>query len=1491
MILIGSSPASVNVQSVAAAISSSGDTPPPPPDIFTGFSDQDVRELTIVQLAALTTDKIALLSESNLIALNSEQIGAFTSAQLASITTAVLDAFSYSQISAISTYAISALTTKQFSVLTEPQIMGLSEIQIHALTTRQFEAVSIQQIAWFEGVDLVEFNSSQVQVLSASAIQYIPQAPYFPVGLLSTTQNQYLSVDFIASLSLTANATNLSMVGLGEAQISAFGYGFSGDQLASLTTYQVQWINYNTVNSIQADKLERFSTSQIAALSTPVLTSLDGYHISSLIGIADALSEEQLQQLNPTSLVTPFRVDGTYQDITLQGRSNFFGALSSRDGVNGFSVKRALTESQISALTDDELEALLLSKLSTSQLAAIAPSELPNIDSSYFYNIDVSAFTESQFLQLDQARLEQCDFANVTTSQVLSITDFNTGNEYGLVGKIVFNPNLIKVLADEQLTSAVLYSGGSYTVLQTLNALDSTQYLTTTQVARLSSTSIFDYGKYALDKQPPTEHTVPDPNVFAALSNQQIAALLDSAVLYNYEIPSSVLFSTSQLAGLTANSVSCLAPLFFEMLSEGVRASLISPDIIPLISDAAGALLFYPDSRIPKMTTSQIQSLTPSQIENLQILSSSNSAYTTTQIASFLPTQFAVLNDVQFTALISADGGGVDAGRLGVISTRQFTALSANCIEAISGSLELVTTSQISALSSDKFCSTNDFSGFGIADNLLQPQIEALTSSQLAGTLSSSGYGDISLLGLFIKLATDQSSYQINSLTSAQISSISTEAIAPLTYSPIYDYGKYLLQLDTYAIQPSDPNYFGWLTEEQFVYTMNSAVGEPYTVPSSGILTPAQVGLISPSMVPALDGYFFQVLGAERIAALTTSVVQSLNETQASSLLTVEQIPLLTTGIISSLTPTQFAAITNEQFNAFTVEQVSAVTESQVAANPEFITALTSEQIANLSGSIIAAIDTSQIAELTADQLSGLTTQFISALSTEQVAALSSTEIAVLNTVQIQAFSGEQFASLNTAQLQSLLSVDGELSQLKVETLTDSQLYQITNDSIRVISNFEFLTTPQFEILLARDEETTDGGLVFGTKDPVSLVSTLLTTGQLSTLTESQVQLLDPSILIKTGLTTVLPVEKVQQLSASQIAAYISEADTTIQIVNNEYAVGYGWYENVMTNIDPNILSSFTSNQLQPMVDKPWLSGFIQIDNTATFTNISNLVKILKSFFVSYQFTRNEYGTSKFLDLNGTGGIFGTPYNENIESAMSQVLADEGLPVDVYKVFLNICDSTGANQISELSSATLRMRMLKNYANTGLTLGISESFLQYGPVLVTRLTGSQNNIYVFGDDVQSSNYPISESAVYSLVGRYITTDGEKTVNGFLYYDTYGMYLYDAYGSKLPSYAFHHPSGGTDYYYGYSRVNQLSSLSTEVVTTLPEGTSAQSPYMFQSPRRIGTGTEYFGGAYLDGYSNLVGVYPANGLYLIEANETPFYHLSDGQIDETISEYYH
>jgi DNA polymerase III psi subunit len=286
---------------------------------------------------------------------------------------------------------------------------------------------------------------------------------------------------------------------------------------------------------------------------------------------------------------------------------------------------------------------------------------------------------------------------------------------------------------------------------------------------------------------------------------------------------------------------------------------------------------------------------------------------------------------------------------------------------------------------------------------LTGPQVQALRvstvrinllSPQQVGWLTTNQVRSIAHVNDFKFLLPSQ----IPSLTTTQVSWIPDEGTfwawssasrAALTASQIP-----WLRVGTVRINLLTPQQIGWLTPTQVQSLTNYS--DFALLPASQVpsLTPAQVALV-PDTGP------FSTWSAASRAALTVPQVQALRVSNIRlTLLTATQVSWLTAGQIRSIS-------TFDDFRLLTAWQVPSLTPAQIALIPDIgpFTTWSEASRAALTSLQVQAIRTATV------RISWLTPQQISWLSTPQIQALSSyDDFRFLTSFQVPSLTSEQIS-------------------------------------------------------------------------------------------------------------------------------------------------------------------------------------------------------------------------------------------------------------------------------------------------------------------------------------------------------------------------------------------------------------------------------------------------------------------------------------------------
>ena len=241
-------------------------------------------------------------------------------------------------------------------------------------------------------------------------------------------------------------------------------------------------------------------------------------------------------------------------------------------------------------------------------------------------------------------------------------------------------------------------------------------------------------------------------------------------------------------------------------------------------------------------------------------------------------------------------------------------------------------------------------------------------------------------------------------------------------------------------------------------------------------MTPAQIGVISTSVISTIGNNVLGALSGIQLNALKPLQIAQLSTDQLSGLGSVK-VGTLSAAWLNKLTEPQiqsFAAssFTLTQLKGLDTVHVKALSGTQVAAlNTAQLGVLAAKQIAAIDANDVGMMTANQFTVLRQTQLKALTTGQVDKLDSAKVLTITAKNIASLSYQQIQHFSddvvtnlsGQQLGALTKQQIDTgldgrkigLLSADQvkSFSRIQVQALTHPQVAALSVEDLAALSN------------------------------------------------------------------------------------------------------------------------------------------------------------------------------------------------------------------------------------------------------------------------------------------------------------------------------------------------------------------------------------------------------------------------------------------------------
>ena len=244
-----------------------------------------------------------------------------------------------------------------------------------------------------------------------------------------------------------------------------------------------------------------------------------------------------------------------------------------------------------------------------------------------------------------------------------------------------------------------------------------------------------------------------------------------------------------------------------------------------------------------------------------------------------------------------------------------------------------------------------------------------------------------------------------------------------------------IANLSTTAVELIPPSALAGLSVVQARALIDAQTGT-----DGSVLTQSQFAVLSPLALGGLTSEQVAVLSdklsTEQKQAVTDIQVGSAISTAAAALLTPDDVGGLSPAAVSGMSPESFAvlnlnavqALNSEQLSAVQPKQAALISASQVdALSPTQLAALDVHSVAALSLVAMASFSPEQVSGLTAGQLGALLPAQVEVLHPSAIVALEPAQLAAMSTAQLGALVAGQIAALETAGDLALLSTEQRL--------------------------------------------------------------------------------------------------------------------------------------------------------------------------------------------------------------------------------------------------------------------------------------------------------------------------------------------------------------------------------------------------------------------------------------------------------------------------------
>ena len=312
---------------------------------------------------------------------------------------------------------------------------------------------------------------------------------------------------------------------------------------------------------------------------------------------------------------------------------------------------------------------------------------------------------------------------------------------------------------------------------------------------------------------------------------------------------------------------------------------------------------------------------------------------------------------------------------------------------------------------------------------------------------------------------------QLGAMTATQIGAIESVDMAALNKSQIAAFNPQALSsgLPTFLAN----NGLNAPSESFTAGLTNTQIGQFSGTLFNQILpgmTPAQIGVISTSVISTIGNNVLGALSGIQLNALKPLQIAQLSTDQLSGLGSVK-VGTLSAAWLNKLTEPQiqsFAAssFTLTQLKGLDTVHVKALSGTQVAAlNTAQLGVLAAKQIAAIDANDVGMMTANQFTVLRQTQLKALTTGQVDKLDSAKVLTITAKNIASLSYQQIQHFSDDVVTNLSGQQL-------GALTKQQIDTGLDGRkIGLLSADQVKSFSRIQIqaLTHPQVAALSVED--------------------------------------------------------------------------------------------------------------------------------------------------------------------------------------------------------------------------------------------------------------------------------------------------------------------------------------------------------------------------------------------------------------------------------------
>ena len=862
---------------------------------------------SVEYIRALTADAISKLANST--------IAAWSYAQVRALSEAQMSYFSKEQIH-------HGFSTTQFGWINACRMASISNSAIPSIQVEKIRVLVPEQLCYFYSTQMPLFTRDQVAAMSSQ--QLLGFASPASAAPYNMEMLNYLSDGAINVL------TDIQLVGLGTRVASLNG---------SFLNKLAYWVNVVAANQ---NKYDIYANYAIAGLSTLQIQSL------SLSALSE-LACSHTQQLTPHQLSAFSGAQiASMKYITMVGKMPYWNGPASPMGYilhNGTSISTG---------TDTRFFADYVTALTATQVSYISTAAWGLADAVFLNALTTSAFTA----------IPPQAFSSIPTTAIAGLTDFSVGLLTSTQAQTMDLTVLGSKIANLQSSAVASLS------VQKLSSL------TSTQIAGLPASFLNKISDIQFSTLGSSFLTLLSTNSLKGLSLQKLRLL-----------------TASQLNALSGNQISNLPATFFNNLSDTAFAGLNSAQFALLGSAAIGGL---ERDRIQLLSANKLNALSILQISVLPYvgrISATVWEQLTNPVKSYLITNWnqhvanmpmlsSIFNVLNLTAvnnisnpllatIAAADFGNIDAVHLAYMSTRQFSAISAEQFQNISTSvmtqLQRINRIVIGVGNSSERNNTLTALLRALPESVYQSmtleQITWLAQSDREDLLLLLDYDRLQWtrqsvvnlvnLGLLnVPLPAGMTPEQLfgNSstriafnwswITAAYLNGLHAESFAEIAASSSLQPNWGISGLSTTCLSGLSSTTVSWFSINQFNALSETQLGslDNFSGMNSTVMSALTINRLQALNFTRVNSDFIQRMGAEQWNWVSAHQIQ--------------QIPLAILNDAQAFTASRIAALSTTQLQALTIT---------ANLRASFFTSLTAQQWANLTTAQWAALSLAQI--------------------------------------------------------------------------------------------------------------------------------------------------------------------------------------------------------------------------------------------------------------------------------------------------------------------------------------------------------------------------------------------------------------------------------------------------------------------------------------------------------------------------------------------------